>query len=125
MRAGAYLLLAFLVLGLHLLFNVWVVFGAAVTRKDPWWGRVHIASIIYGAVIETAPWPCPLTLAEQWSLAHAGLTPYKGPFLVHYIQLLVYPEFSTRLLSWGAIGVCLANLAIYVRRYRREHRPAT
>jgi uncharacterized protein DUF2784 len=63
--AAAYLALAIMILGLHLVFNAWVVFGAAVTRERPLLSGVHIVSLIYGAVIMNAPWPCPLTLAEQ------------------------------------------------------------
>ncbi len=124
MSAHPYFVLAILVLGVHLLFNAWVVFGAAVTRERPALVRMHILSAIYGVVIENAPWPCPLTLAETWCEARAGMAPYQGPFLLHYLDALVYPHFPPRVISWGAIGICLANLAIYAGRYRRQHRHA-
>jgi hypothetical protein len=124
MTADVYLALAVGVLALHLLFNAWVVFGAAITRDRPVFGRVHIASLIYGAIIETAPWPCPLTLAEKWCEVHAGRVPYEGPFLLHYLDTLVYPNFPPGLLNWGAVGVCLANLALYARRRTQRHHHA-
>ena len=122
MNAGLYLFLAILVLSAHLLFNAWVVFGAAVTRARARLVPVHILSVIYGAVIQNEPWPCPLTLAETWSEEHAGIVPYQGPFLLHYLDILVYPDFPEALLRWGAIAVCAANLAIYARRYMCRHR---
>jgi len=124
MTVDLYLSLAILVLAVHVFFNAWVVFGAAVTRERPVLARVHILSAIYGAVIENAPWPCPLTLAETWCEARAGIVPYQGPFLLHYLDVLVYPHFPVGLIRLGAIGVCLANLAIYAGRHRRQHHHA-
>ena len=124
MTAGPYFLLAILVLGVHVLFNAWVVLGAAVTRERPLLARVHILSAIYGAVIENAPWPCPLTVGETWCEARAGMAPYQGSFLLHYLDVLVYPHIPPGLLRLGAIGVCLANLAIYAGRCRRQRHHA-
>jgi len=124
MTADLYFFLSIVVLAVHLLFNAWVVFGAAVTRERPVLALPHILSVIYGAVIENGPWECPLTLAETWCEARAGMVPYQGPFLLHYLDVLVYPHFPLGLLRLGAIVVCLANLAIYARRYRQQHRHA-
>ncbi len=108
---------ATVVLVLHLLFNLWFVFGALVTRDRPLLERLHILSLLYGAVMENVSWSCPLTVAEKWCLAMAGETPYHGEFLVHYLQTLVSPNFPVRLLGLGAIGICLINLAVYARRH--------
>ena len=57
----------------HLGFVAWVLFGALVTRARPLLAALHIASVIYGIVAELGPWPCPLTLAENFFEARAGL----------------------------------------------------
>lgn len=124
MTAQLCFLLAILVLVTHLLFNAWVIFGAAVTRERPRLVPAHILSVIYSAVIQNEPWPCPLTMAETWCEEHAGMVPYQGSFLLHYLDTFVYPHFSLTVLRMGAIGVCLANLAIYARRYSRQHHHA-
>jgi hypothetical protein len=124
MGADLYFFLAILVLALHLFFNAWVILGAAVTRERPALAPVHILSVMYGAVIQNGPWPCPLTLAETWCEERAGMVAYQGPFLLHYLDTLVYPRFPLGLLRLGAIVVCLVNLAIYARRYMRQHHHA-
>ena len=43
-----------------------------------------------------------------------------GPFLVHYLDALVYPNVSEALLISFAIAVCGANLYFHVRRMRRH-----
>ena len=112
--------LAVLVLILHLLFIGWVLLGWLLTGRRPWLRWAHILSLFYGIVIETGPWPCPLTLAENYFLERAGIAPYHEPFLVHYLEAVVYPDVSPVLLTWCAVAVCGFILAIYVRRFRRR-----
>ncbi len=111
-------LLAVTVLILHLLFIGWVLLGWLLTRRRPGLRWTHIVSLLYGIVIETAPWPCPLTLLENYFLERGGIAPYREPFLVHYLEAVVYPDVSPALLTWCAVAVCGVILAIYVRRFR-------
>lgn len=106
-----------LVLGLHSLWMVWVSLGWLATRRRTLLRWLHIISLIYGIGIEVGPWPCPLTLLEQWLQERAGIAPYPESFLVHYFQELVYPDVSQTLLVWCACAVCVFNLGIYVRRF--------
>jgi hypothetical protein len=78
-----YSALAAAILALHLLFILWVVFGATVTRRRPVLRCLHLGSMIWGMLIEILPWNCPLTWAENWLEAGAGVTPYQGGFLLH------------------------------------------
>jgi hypothetical protein len=104
----------------HLGFIAWVLFGALVTRARPLLAALHIASAIYGIVAELGPWPCPLTLAENFFEARAGLAPYEGPFLLHYLDAIVYPNLPRALLVGSGVLVCLVNLLIYGLRLRRH-----
>lgn len=112
--------LAVLVLILHLVFIGWVLLGWLWTRRRPWLRWAHILSLIYGIVIEAGPWPCPLTLQENYFLERAGIAPYREPFLVHYLEAAVYPNVSPALLTWCAVAACGFILAIYVKRFRRR-----
>lgn len=115
-----YLASAVLVLALHLLFILWVIFGALFTRERPVLARLHVACFIWGLVIEIFPWTCPLTFAENWLEQRAGITPYQGGFLLHYLDALVYPDVPVLLLTIAAGVVFAVNLAIYWRRWRAE-----
>jgi len=114
--------LAAAVLIIHLLFIAWVIFGAALTRGHRSLTWIHIASLIYVVVIEAGPWPCPLTGLEDYFRQQVGTPAYHEPFLVHYLEILVYPEVSELLLFWCAVGVGLINLAIYAARARSRSR---
>ena len=104
------------VLFLHALFIVWVVFGALLTRSRPVLRRLHILSLIWGILTELMPWPCPLTLLENWLEQKAGVTPYQGGFLLHYLDKFVYPDIPATVLTVVGVLVCLLNLALYGRQ---------
>jgi Protein of Unknown function (DUF2784) len=109
------------VLLLHLLWCVWVLLGWTLTRRRPLLRTLHIASLMYAIVIELVPWPlCPLTVAETWLEARAGIEPARGPFLVHALDALVYPDLPEWIVVGGAVLVCVGILCVYLRRYLRR-----
>jgi hypothetical protein len=97
------------VLFLHALFIVWVVFGAVVTRSRPILRWLHFVSPIWGTLTELTPWPCPLTLLENWLEQKAGVEAYQGGFLLHYMDKLVYPDISATVLTVAGVLVCAFN----------------
>ncbi len=107
---------AILVLLLHALFILWVVFGALLTRSRPVLRWLHIGSVVWGILTELLPWPCPLTVMENWLEGKAGVEPYQGGFLLHYLDKLVYPDISSTLLTVAGVLVCVLNLALYGRQ---------
>jgi Protein of Unknown function (DUF2784) len=111
-----YSALATAVLFLHALFIVWVVFGALLTRSHPILHGLHIVSLIWGILTEMLPWPCPLTLVENWLEQQAGVEPYQGGFQLHYLDKLVYPDISATALTLAGVIVCVFNLALYGRQ---------
>src|SRR5579859_2782158 len=111
-----YSALATAILLLHALFILWVVFGAWMTRSRPVLRWLHIGSLLWGVLTELLPWPCPLTLLENWLERKAGVEPYQGGFLLHYMDKLVYPDISATVLIVAGVLVCAFNLSIYGRR---------
>jgi len=113
---NVYSTLATSVLFVHAFFIVWVVFGTSFTRSRPILCWLHIASLIWGLLKELLPWPCPLTLLENWLEQRANVAPYQGGFLLHYMDKLVYPDISATTLPVGGVIVCVFNLAFYGRQ---------
>jgi hypothetical protein len=114
-----YAALATTILFVHALFIAWVVFGALLTRSRPILRGLHIVSLIWGILTELLPWPCPLTLLENWLEQKAGIEPYQGGFLLHYLDKLVYPDISATALTVAGVIVCAFNLGLYGREARR------
>ena len=113
---------AVVALVLHALFVLWVAFGALIARSRPVLRWLHIVSLAWGILTELTPWPCPLTLLENWLEAKAGLSPYQGGFLLHYLDKLVYPDISPTMLTIAGVLVCVLNLAFYDRQIWRADR---
>ena len=108
--------LAVCVLSLHALFIMWVIFGAFLTGSRPLLRWLHIVSLVWGILTELLPWPCALTVLENWLETKAGVEPYQGGFLLHYLDRLVYPAISATFLTIAGILVCAVNLAFYGRQ---------
>jgi hypothetical protein len=113
--------LADAVLVVHLAWIVFVAIGSLWTRGRRVLSTIHVASLAWGIAVEAGPWPCPLTLLEQYFETKAGVDPYRGGFLLHYLDAMVYPDIPACLLMTFGIGVCLVNLAVYARRFISRH----
>ena len=116
LASNFYSALAVSVLFLHALFILWVVFGALLTRSRPILRWLHIGSLVWGILTELLPWPCPLTLLENWVETKAGVQPYQGGFLLHYLDKLVYPDVSATVLTTVGVIICALNLGFYGRQ---------
>jgi hypothetical protein len=117
---NAWGVLAAVVLAVHLTWIVWVIFGWLVARNRSVLRWFHFCSLIYGIFIEIAPWPCPLTLLEQWLESKVGAAVDGKPFLVHYLEAVVYPDVPERVLVSVAVTVCLVNLYFHAKRFLRR-----
>jgi Protein of Unknown function (DUF2784) len=95
-----------------------VSLGWTVTRRRPHRRTLHTAALIYAIVIELVPWPpCPLTMAETWFEARAGIELAHGPFLVHVLDAVVYPDLPEWFVVGSAVLVCVVILLVYLRLY--------
>src|ERR1700746_1099131 len=60
-----------------------------------------------GILRDLLPWPCLLTMRENWREQKGGVEPYQGGFLLHYMDKLVYPDVSPTVLTMAG-GVVFA-----------------
>jgi len=114
-----YAVLAAVVLTLHLLWILWILAGWVFTRGRPVLTTVHAASLVWGIAVELGPWPCPLTLLEQWLEARSGAAANQQGFLVHYLDKLVYPDLPEAVVGGVGAGVCVVILGVYGWRMAR------
>lgn len=121
MVPGLYRSLAASVLSLHAAYIAWVILGAFFTRGRPRLAVLHVATLVYSVIIEIFGFWCPPTSLETWLDMRGGVSTYRGPFLVHYLDAAVYPNIPPKLLIAGAVAVCVLNLWIYARRVRVRH----
>ena len=118
---GMYRAIAVGVLSLHATYIAWVIFGAFLTRGRRWLAGLHVTTLVYGVIVEISGLWCPLTALENWLEVRGGASGYRGPFLLHYLDALVYPDVPPKLLMASAVAVCFLNLCIYARRLLVRH----
>ena len=87
-----YRILADMVVVCHFGFIVFVVFGVLLVYRWRWISFLHIPAVIWGALIETFGWLCPLTHLEWYLLQAGGRMAYESDFINRYIIPVVYPE---------------------------------
>lgn len=107
-------ILADTVLLLHFAFVLFSVFGGAavfIKRRAAWF---HIPAVLWSSVVNLFGWVCPLTHVENYFLSKAGLAGYKGGFIGHYLEPLVYPGGMPRNFELIAgISIILWNILVY------------
>ena len=119
----AYRLLADTLVGIHLLFVIFVVAGGFLTWRWPRLAWVHVPVALWGALIEFARWICPLTPFENQLRRAAGEAGYAGGFIEHYVIPLVYPGTLTRGIQLLlGIAVIVVNAVAYGRLIRQRRR---
>jgi hypothetical protein len=117
--------LTIVVLVVHVLFLLWVIFGAFLTRTRPVLQWLHIGSLVWGMLTGVFYYVCPLTLLENWLEQRAGIEPYQGGFVLHYLDKLVYPDLPNWALTSAAMVVCTLNFTYYARQFWIGHRRKT
>jgi len=119
----AYRLLADVLVGIHLLFVIFVVAGGFLTWRWPRVAWVHVPVALWGALIEFAGWICPLTPLENQLRRAAGEAGYAGGFIEHYVIPVVYPGALTREIQLAlGIAVIVVNAVAYGRLIRHRRR---
>ncbi len=108
--------LADAVILLHLLWIVLVLVGAAWTRGRPVWTSVHLACLVWGIAVEVGPWPCPLTVLEDYLVARGGEHAVEGNFILHGVRALIYPNAPYWLVTTAGVTACSIILIVYAWR---------
>lgn len=114
-----YRLLADAVLLLHLAFIVFVVFGAFLVWRFPRLAWLHLPAVAWGAFVELAGYPCPLTPLENHFRRLSGAAGFGGGFVEHYLVPTIYPQ---DLLREGQIALGIAVIVINVVAYAWRRR---
>jgi hypothetical protein len=113
--------LAQCVLVVHAAFVIFVAVGGLLALRWPRLLWVHAPALVWGVAILIGGWICPLTPLELELRARAGLPPYSGGFLDHYVMPWMYPAGVSRGVQIAlAIGVFLVNALVYWRVLARR-----
>ena len=109
--------LADIVIFIHFLWIVFLIFGALAGIRFHLAKIIHITGLAFASVIMIFGWYCPLTYLEVWLRHHHDPSlSYRGSFITHYIEKLVYLEISHSTLITLTIFLLVFNVWIYARK---------
>jgi len=118
-----YTLLADLLVGVHLAFVGFVIFGGLLVGRWPWVAWLQVPAGVWGVGIEWMGGICPLTPLENWLRSQVGETPYHSGFVVQYLLPVLYPAGLTRATQFVfGSAVVVINAVIYGRLWSRRRR---
>ena len=112
------------VVAVHFAFVVFVVGGGLLVLRWPRVAWLHLPAAVWGALVEFANLPCPLT---EWEYALRG-TPQDAGFVARLLLPVLYPDLIRPGLLTPALQVALGsavvivNGAIYGYAIRRRRR---
>ncbi len=100
---------------LHLLWILFLVFGAFIGRRFKWVKRLHFGGIIFAIVIQALGWYCPLTYLEIWlRRMHDSSHSYTGSFIIHYLERIVYIDINPKIIFALTVFLAVISLWLYL-----------
>lgn len=109
-----YTLLADIVVSFHLLYILFLIFGALIGRKIKWVMWLHIAALAVSVHQQLADWICPITHLEVYLRRKEGWG-YTGTFIEHYVDNLVYLDVPRSTVFIGTLVVIGATGVVYLK----------
>lgn len=107
---------------LHLLWIIFLMFGALIGRRFQRVKRIHIGGIAFAVVIQIFGWYCPLTHLEVWlRRMHDPSQSYTDSFIIHYIEKIVYIDLNPKIIF--TLTILLAVISLWFYRLVKFRKP--
>jgi len=119
----SYGILADIAVLVHFLWILFLILGAFIGVRYRTIKVLHVSGLIFAFVIQITGWYCPLTDLEVWLRSRqAPSLAYKGSFITHYAEKLIYIDISRSAIIILTVLLCLFNGWFYLRKKRVAHR---
>ncbi|UCF73386.1 MAG: DUF2784 domain-containing protein [Deltaproteobacteria bacterium] len=117
-----YRFLADLTIVLHSVWILFLIFGFILALIRPKIAFLHVAGLLFAMFLNIMGWYCPLTYLENYlySLDDSPST-YTGPFIMNYLNHLIYPDLPEKYIRIGDILFLCLYLIGYAYLAKRYH----
>jgi len=109
-----------LVVLIHLLWILFLIFGAIPGARRAWVKWTHLGALAYSVALQAFGWVCPSTHLEAWLRAAGGAAAYEGTFIRHYLETIVYAQLPPNAIFLGTLIVIGVTLWVYSGRRTRR-----
>lgn len=106
-----------IVVAVHLLWIMFLIFGAFWGTKNRRVGIVHFTGLVFAVIIEGFDLYCPLTHLEAYLRSrHDPALSYSGSFIIRYMEKIIYMEVSRGLVFFLTAALFAVNARLYFGR---------
>lgn len=121
-----YMILADTIVVMHFAWIIFMLAGFIFTVVAFWHKKffdkrlfrtLHLCGIVYVSSLAILGKYCPLTIWENTlrQKYDPGLT-YPGSFMVHYIEMLVYPEVNPGIILIPTIFIAIFTIFVFIKK---------
>lgn len=116
-----YLLTTFIVF-IHFFWILFLVFGFLFVGRRPGIALLHFSGLLFSLFLNFMGWYCPLTYLENYlrPLIREGV-PYRGGFIFHYLDRVIYPDLPEPVVRVGGIVFVGLYFIFYVFWAKKYH----
>ncbi len=101
---------------LHFLWIVFLIVGAWPGYYLRWVKYLHLGALTFSLMLQGFGWICPLTYLEVWlRRQQTPASGYRGGFIQHYVERIVYLDVPPRGILLGTLLVVAITVWVYVR----------
>ncbi|MGQ9570362.1 MAG: DUF2784 domain-containing protein [Thermodesulfovibrionales bacterium] len=101
---------------IHFLWIIFLIFGVCIGRKYRPIKIFHIVGLGFAVTMQIFGWYCPLTHLEIWlRKRHDPSLAYSGSFIIHYMEKLIYIEFSPLVIFLMTLVLVLISTYLYTK----------
>jgi hypothetical protein len=96
----------------------WIVFLiAGLGRRYRTIRIFHMAGLGFAVLLQIFGWYCPLTYLEIWLREkHDPSITYKGSFIIHYVEKLVYINLTREMVFVLTLMLVSVSACLYLKR---------
>ena len=114
-----YKILADFVVLVHFCWIIFLIAGVFLGRGYRHVRIFHIAGLLFAVLLQVFGWYCPLTYVEIWLREkHDPSITYKGSFIIHYVEKLVYVELTREIVF--VLTLMLVAVSAFVHLKKRK-----
>jgi hypothetical protein len=100
---------------------MFLLFGAFIGRRFRAVKFIHITGLIFAVIMQVFGWYCPLTHLEVWLREHHdSLLSYRGSFIIHYLEKIVYLELTPGMIFVLTLILISFSAFVYSKNKRRD-----
>ena len=116
-------ILCSLTIFLHFLWIIFLIFGFLFALKRPVVAWIHAGGLLFSLFLNLSGLYCPLTYLENYfHVLHDIDTSYTGPFIINFLEGIIYPDLPERYIRTGEIlFVCLYLIGYFSYYCQRSY----